>query len=217
MTLEAATEVPQARPVDADLAALRAGDERAFVRLVERYGGPMRRVAATHVESPAIAEEVVQETWIAVLEGIDRFEGRCSLRSWVFQILINRAKTRGVQDSRSMPFSALASDDEAESSVPAERFLQGHSRWSGHWADPPQPFAEDALVSAETLAVIQQAIQALPPAQREVITLRDVHQWSAEEVCDALGLTDGNQRILLHRARSKVRSALERYQREGER
>jgi RNA polymerase sigma-70 factor, ECF subfamily len=214
MTLEAAGEVAGAREVDAELAMLRAGDEGAFIRLVERYSGPMQRVAAGHVASAAIAEEVVQETWMAVLEGLHRFEGRCSLRSWVFQILINRAKTRGVQDSRSTPFSSLAPEAESEAAVAPDRFLQGHARWSGHWADPPQPFQEDALVSAEMLEVIREAIQALPPAQREVISLRDVQQWSAQEVCDALGLSDGNQRILLHRARSKVRSALERYQRQ---
>jgi RNA polymerase sigma-70 factor, ECF subfamily len=214
MTPEAARESPRSLEADAELVQLRAGDEGAFLRLVERYSGPMRRVALAHVASAAVAEEVVQETWMAVLEGLDRFEGRCSLRSWVFQILINRAKTRGVLDARTTPFSSLASQDDDEAAVAPERFLQGHSRWSGNWADPPRPFQEDSLESAETLEVIRGAIEALPPAQREVITLRDVHQWSGPEVCDALGLSDGNQRILLHRARSKVRSALERYQRQ---
>jgi RNA polymerase sigma-70 factor (ECF subfamily) len=192
---------------------LREGDESAFVELIDRYGGTMLRVAQMYVRDRATAEEVVQETWLAVLNGIDRFEERSSLKTWLFRILTNRAKTRGERDGRVLPFSALAgANPEAdEPSVDPDRFLGPDSPRPGAWAAPPVPWPEDKLLEGETLGVIEMAIDALPEAQREVILLRDVDGWSPMEVSDVLEITDGNQRVLLHRARSKVRAALEQY------
>jgi RNA polymerase sigma-70 factor (ECF subfamily) len=200
------------------VAALRRGDEAAFVELVERYGASLLRLARTFVRDRAVAEEVVQETWLAVLNGIDRFEGRSSLKTWIFQILSNRAKTRAVRERRSAPFSALAGDGEDdEAAVDADRF-RAEGRWVGHWAAAPSDWShlpEERLLGRETLARVNEAIQMLPPRQADVLVLRDVEGWEPEEVCAALGISDGNQRILLHRARSKVRAALERYFAEG--
>ena len=195
------------------LRALRAGDETAFVELVERYSGSLLRVATTIVGSRAVAEEVVQETWLGVLRGLDRFEGRASLKTWLFRILTNTAKTRAVRERRSVPFSSLvrAETEHHEPAVDPDRFLAAeHERFPGHWAAPPRA-PETSLLGAETESVIRRAIDELPEAQRTVITLRDVAGWDAEEVCDMLDLTDGNQRVLLHRARSRVRAALEDY------
>jgi RNA polymerase sigma-70 factor (ECF subfamily) len=195
------------------VAALRRGEEQAFVALVERYGSLMLRVAMAHVRTRASAEDVVQETWCAVLKGIDRFEGRSSFKTWLLRILCNRAKTRGQRDQRSLPFSSLAGDDGP--SVAAERFLPpGHDRWPGGWAAPPSDWEripEERLLGRETLAHVRDAIALLPERQQEVIVLRDVEGWPADEVCAALGVSEVNQRVLLHRARSKVRAALERY------
>jgi RNA polymerase sigma-70 factor, ECF subfamily len=192
---------------------LREGDESAFVELIDRYGATMLRVAQMYVRDRATAEEVVQETWLAVLNGIDRFEGRSSLKTWLFRILTNRAKTRGQRDGRMVPFSALAGagDDADEPSVDPDRFLGPDSPHPGAWAAPPRAWPEDKLLERETLGVIEMAIERLPEAQREVIRLRDVEGWTPMEVADALEITDGNQRVLLHRARSKVRAALEEY------
>jgi RNA polymerase sigma-70 factor (ECF subfamily) len=202
------------------LDGLRRRDEAAFMALVERYHQPLVRLARSFVSTPAAAEDVVQETWLAVLNGIDRFEGRSSLKTWIFRILTNRAKTRGVRDARVVPFSALAADEaDAGPSVEAERFHQPGHRIAGHWAVPPQPWAEggeERALSSETREVIREAIDALPPAQRAVISLRDVEGVEADEVCELLELTEGNQRVLLHRARTKVRRALEDYFASGE-
>jgi RNA polymerase sigma-70 factor (ECF subfamily) len=201
------------------VAALRRGDEAAFVELVRLYGASLLRLARTFVRDAAVAEEVVQETWLAVLNGIDRFEGRSSLKTWIFQILSNRAKTRAVRERRSAPFSALAADgDDDEAAVDADRFRGDGHRWAGHWAAAPSDWShlpEERLLGQETLERVNSAIEMLPPRQADVIVLRDVEGWSPEEVCAALGITDGNQRILLHRARSKVRAALEQYLQEG--
>ncbi len=183
--------------------ALRAGDERAFEQLIRMYQGSLLRVAQMYVSSRAVAEEVVQETWLAVLNGIDRFEGRSSLKTWIFRILANRAKTRAQREGRSIPFSSLG--DDSEPAVEPGRFDRGH------WAALPADWPEERLIGDETLHVIEGAIEALPPTQRAVITLRDVQGWSAEEVRNALELSETNQRVLLHRARTKVRSALEEY------
>lgn len=199
------------------VAALRRGDEAAFVELVRRHGASLLRLARTFVRDQAVAEEVVQETWLAVLNGIDRFEGRSSLKTWIFQILSNRARTRAVRERRSAPFSALAGEDD-EAAVDADRFRGEGHRWAGHWAAAPSDWShlpEERLLDRETLAHVTAAIETLPPRQAEVIVLRDVEGWEPEEVCAALGITDGNQRILLHRARSKVRAALELYLSEG--
>src|SRR4051812_45706274 len=198
---------------------LRDGDEMAFAELIDRYGAMMLRVAQMYVRDRATAEEVVQETWLAVLNGIDRFEGRSSLKTWIFQILSNRARTRAVRERRSAPFSSLAAEGEAdEAAVDADRFRPETDRWGGHWAAAPADWSalpEERLLGSETLARVHEAIQTLPPRQAEVVVLRDVEGWSPDEVCAALDISDGNQRILLHRGRSKVRAALESYLAEG--
>jgi RNA polymerase sigma-70 factor (ECF subfamily) len=191
------------------------GDEQAFATLVDRHGASMLRLARVYVRDLAVAEEVVQEAWLGVLRGIERFEGRSSLGTWLHRIVANLAKTRAAGEARSVPFSALAGADVEEEgpSVPPERFRGPGDRWAGHWATPPQPWGrpEHELLSAETRACILAAINALPQSQRRVITLRDVEGWSAEEVCNVLELSETNQRVLLHRARTKVRQALDEY------
>jgi RNA polymerase sigma-70 factor (ECF subfamily) len=196
------------------VAGLRADDRAAFETLIERHHAAMVRVASLFVPDRAVAEEVAQETWLAVLEGIDRFEERSSLKTWIFRILTNRAKTRAQREGRSVPLSALGAPHADEPVVDADRFLRPGDPEPGAWASRPRDWEtipEERLLSQETLAMVARAIEELPAAQREVIRLRDVEGWSAGEVCDALGITDGNQRVLLHRARSKVRQALEDY------
>jgi RNA polymerase sigma-70 factor (ECF subfamily) len=198
------------------LEALRRGDEAAFVRLVETLHGSMLRLAMVHVGDRAVAEEVVQEAWLGVLQQLDRFEGRSSLKTWVLRIVSNRAKTRAVRERRTVPFSALAGGDlEAdEPAVDPDRFLPAGHRWAGHWASPPASWREvpeELLLSQETMAEVERAVATLPAAQRTVLVLRDVEGLSAAEACQLLGLTEGNQRVLLHRGRSKVRATLERY------
>jgi RNA polymerase sigma-70 factor (ECF subfamily) len=199
------------------LDALRRGDERAFVALVRRYGGLMQRVALTYVRTPAVAEEVVQETWCAVLTGLDRFEGRAALKTWLFRILTNRAKTRGQREARTVPFSSLSSDEDGSDgpSVDPDRFLPAdHPHWPGHWAAGPAQWSavpHERLLAREVRSQIRRAIDELPERQQAVIVMRDVEGWPPEEVCDVLALSEGNQRVLLHRARSHVRAELERY------
>ena len=207
---------PRAPEETALVAALRRRDERAFAALLERYHAALVRLAAVYVRDRGVAEEVAQEIWIGVLEGIDRFQGRSSLKTWIFRILTNKAKTRGERESRTRPISALAGGrDEAAPSVDPSRFLDSsHPVWPGHWASPPASWdalPERTLEARETLAIIRRTIESLPPTQAEVITLRDVEGWRSEEVCAVLGLSEANQRVLLHRARSKVRRALEEY------
>lgn len=183
------------------LSRLRARDETAFAELVRAWSPSMLRLARMHVASQAVAEEVVQETWLGVLQGIDRFEGRSSLKTWAFRILVNRAMTRGAREART-----VAVDEPA---VDPGRFTP-----DGAWAAPPrrwQDQPEDALRSAETLAVVRDTIQGLPPMQRLVITMRDLEGFAADETCNALDITETNQRVLLHRARARVRDALERH------
>ena len=202
------------------VAALRAGDEAAFAELVRRYGALMLRVARLYVPTREVAEEVVQETWLGVLRGIGRFEGRSSLKTWVFRILTNTAQTRGAREGRTLPFSALAQRelDNDEASVDPDRFIPQGERWAGYWASSPRRFddlPESRLASAETFAAVKHAIDELPEAQRAVITMRDIAGFTAEDVCETLALSQGNQRVLLHRARTKVRQALERHLGEG--
>ena len=196
------------------VARLRAGDEAAFAFLVDMYGRSMLRLARLYVRDRAAAEEVVADTWLAVLRGIDRFEGRSSLRTWIFSILVNLAKTRGVRESRTVPFSALAGDDaeSGEPSVPGDRFLPAGSPWPGTWSSGPAQWNAplQRLLSQETRGVIDQAIEGLPEMQRRVVTLRDVEGWPAGEVAELLGISDENQRVLLHRARTKLREAIDR-------
>jgi RNA polymerase sigma-70 factor (ECF subfamily) len=197
---------------DAEIvAALRRGDQSVFADLVDAYSPGLMRVARMYVRDRAVAEEVVQETWIAVLRGIDRFEGRSSLKTWIFRILMNTAKTRGQRESRSIPFSAAGGDDEA--SVDPDRFLGADHQWAGGWMLGPSEWQtpEEELLQGETREQILAAIEQLPDQQRAVITLRDIEGFPANEVSAALGISDGNQRVLLHRARSKVRAAIESY------
>jgi RNA polymerase sigma-70 factor (ECF subfamily) len=196
--------------------SLRAGDESAFEMLIDWYHTPLLRLAMLYVPSRAVAEDVVQETWLGVLQGLARFEGRSSLKTWIFRILTNRARTRGQREGRSIPFSAAwtSDTDSAESAVAADRFFPPEHEYAGHWISRPRDWEalpEDRLLAQETRAQIQQAIDMLPDSQREVIILRDVEGWSSEEICDILQISESNQRVLLHRARSKVRRALEQY------
>jgi RNA polymerase sigma-70 factor, ECF subfamily len=197
------------------VAALSRGDADAFAALVDRHSRAMIRVAMAYVPSRAAAEEVVQETWIGVMRGIDGFERRSSLKTWIFRILTNVAMRSGARERRSVPFSALAkAEDTGEPTVDPDRFLPADSElFPGHWAIMPArwPTPEEGLLAVETREVIAAAIAELPVAQRTVIALRDVEGWSSEEVAEALEISAGNQRILLHRARSRVRNAIESY------
>jgi RNA polymerase sigma-70 factor (ECF subfamily) len=190
------------------VSALRAGDERAFTQLVDLYDAAMRRFALSIVRNAAVADEVVQEAWLNVLRGLERFEGRAALKTWIFRIVANTAKTRAERESRSVPFSTFAAEAaEDEPSVDPSRFR--NPQFPGGWTAFPEPW--ERLEARETRDVIVSAIELLPPAQQLVISLRDVEGWSAEEVCNVLELSESNQRVLLHRARSKVRAALERH------
>jgi RNA polymerase sigma-70 factor (ECF subfamily) len=191
-----------------------AGDEDAFMALVDRYGPVMMRIARSHVPSAAVAEEVVQEAWLGVLAGIGRFEGRSSLKTWILRILTNRAKTRGERERRTVPMSCVYPDDDDAPAVDPDRFQGPGGRYPGGWVAFPQSWEsipEERLLAQETLDCVQDAIRVLPARQQDVIVLRDVEGWSSEEVCEALDISEGNQRVLLHRARSRVRGALERY------
>src|SRR4051812_38637100 len=207
--------MPTARAMalsDAEIvAALKRGDESVFAELVDAYSPGLMRMAQMFVRDRAVAEEVVQEAWLGVLRGIDRFEGRSSLKTWIFRILMNTAKTRAQREARSIPFSAAVRDDEP--SVDPDRFLGPDHRYAGGWMMGPSDWRtpEEELLQGETREVILHAIEELPEAQRAVITMRDVEGLGSQEVVEALGISDGNQRVLLHRARSKVRGALERY------
>jgi RNA polymerase sigma-70 factor, ECF subfamily len=204
----------EARDDERTVEALRAGDEAAFLALVERHHRAMVRTAAAFVRSEAVAEEVAQEAWLGVLSGLARFEGRAALRTWIFQIVVNQARARAAREARSVPLSALGDDSGAGPAVPPERFLEG-GEWPGHWASPPQAWPDELAASREAVAIVRAALESLPASQRAVMTLRDVEGWDAAEVCELLGLSDGNQRVLLHRARSAVRARLE--ERLGER
>ena len=202
-----ATALP--RDETALLMALRHGDEAVFMAVVEAWGPAMLRLARAHVSSQAVAEEVVQEAWVGILRAVDRFEGRSSLKTWAFRIVANIAKTRGVKESRSVPFSSATADSADGPVVDPDRFQPPGDRYPGHWQTPPEPWPEHRLEAAETRNAALAAIAGLPPRQREIITLRDIAGFSAEEACNALDVTETNQRVLLHRARSTVRNALE--------
>jgi RNA polymerase sigma-70 factor (ECF subfamily) len=197
------------------VAALRARDEDAFTWLLDRYTGSLRRVARAHVATDAAADEVVQETWLAVINGIGRFEQRSSLKTWIHRILVNIARTKGVREHRSVPFSSLVSEaGSADPAVDPARFVPAGGALAGGWASPPVAWDEEPesrLLAAETLAVVQRAISALPTGQQSVITLRDLEGWDSIDVCNTLDISETNQRVLLHRARAKVRQALERH------
>ena len=193
------------------IAKLRAGDEPAFAMLVDRYHAAMRRLARTFVSTDAAADEVVQDTWIVVLDGIAKFEERSSFKTWLFRILVNRARTKGVREARTVPASSLAPDDEGDpSAVDPARFDQ-----RGMWSTPPGRWDGDTpealVLRQELVTVLEQAIRGLPERQRTVVVLRDVLGWTSDEVCNVLELEETNQRVLLHRARSRLREMLEDY------
>lgn len=192
--------------------SLRAGDERAFAELVDRHTPQLLRVARGYVRTTEAAEEVVQETWIALIKGIDKFEGRSSLRTWLFTVMINIAKTRGIRDRRMV-------DAEVAATVDPARFRPANDPdWPGHWKDRSAPAAfpdtpEGSVLGAEFLAVARRELDKLPHRQRTVVTLRDMMGFDSGEVCELLGLSVANQRVLLHRGRAAIRQALEDYMR----
>jgi RNA polymerase sigma-70 factor (ECF subfamily) len=195
---------------------LRDGDDAAFAWLLDHYDQSLRRLAMNYVRSRAIADEVVQDTWMGVINGIGRFEGRSSLKTWVFRILLNVARSRSVREHRSVPFAAAAGalEEGTDPALDPERFRPVGAQHAGHWMSYPEAWEnepEDRVQARETVGVVRDAMQQLPPAQQEVMTLRDVEGWTASEICDALNISQANQRVLLHRARSKVRNALEQY------
>src|SRR5580765_3081963 len=199
------------------LAALRSGNEDAFNALVDAHGATMRRVALTFVRSGAVADEVVQEAWLGALRGLDRFEGRSALRTWLLRIVANIARTHAVRETRTVPFSSLELEREAavpEPALPTGRFQGPDDEHPSRWVSFPKAWStepESALLSAETRKLIADTIDCLPDGQRIVISLRDVEGWDSAEVCSVLELSETNQRVLLHRARSTVRAALEQY------
>jgi RNA polymerase sigma-70 factor, ECF subfamily len=208
-----AARTPESPGDEAIVAALRSGDERTFRALYERHYLMMKRVARSYVDSEAVAEEIVQETWLAVVTGIDRFEGRSALGTWIFSILINQAKTHTARERRALPFCSIALVAEGEQAVDADRFQHDDEAWPGHWATPPRPWQkpERRLLSLEARAQLKDALARLPDRQRVIVGLRDIEGLSAEEVCDLLDLSQENQRVLLHRGRSKLRAVLEAY------
>jgi RNA polymerase sigma-70 factor (ECF subfamily) len=195
------------------LARLRAGDELAFRDLVTCHDRAMRRLAMSFVQTSSVADEVVQETWLAVIRGLASFEGRSSVKTWIFRILVNRAQSRGVRERRTTPFSSLVDPgDDQGGTVDPDRFLPPGSTFDGYWAVSPSRFfalPEERLLAQETQELVARAIETLPARQQQVIRLRDIEGWDAEEVCESLGISAANQRVLLHRARAAVRAALE--------
>lgn len=204
---------PTTRPSSVDLkilARLRAGDGSALRELVRRYHASLLRLALAFLPNQALAEEAVQDTWTAVLDGLASFEGRSSLKTWIFRILANRAKTRMVREARSVPFSALAGAESDEVAVDPARFAS-----DGHWAESPRSFSNESpekqLIDKEAMSCLESALRQLPLNQRTVVTLRDVQGLDSDEVCNILGIRETNQRVLLHRGRSKLRRALEEH------
>ncbi|MGH2735302.1 MAG: RNA polymerase sigma factor [Actinomycetota bacterium] len=197
------------------LGALRGGDESAFAGLVERHNSALLRLARVYVADASTAEEVVQEAWLGFIESLDRFEGRSSIKTWLFRILMNIARRTRGRDARIIPFSSVwRPDGRAETAMEPDAFRGPGGRWPNHWLTPPRNWEEvpeDSLLSGEALDRVRAAIDELPPSQREVITLRDVEGWTSNEVCNVLSLTETNQRVLLHRARSRVRRSLSDY------
>ncbi len=210
------TADPQAEGERTIVERLRAGDETAFVRLVDRYGDAMHRVARAHVRDDATADDVVQDAWFAVLRGLDAYQGRGSLRGWIFAIVVNRAKTRGVKEARAVPFSALARDEAErdDPSVDPSRFAAPGAEWPRHWASEPASWGdrpEERLLTSEMHDELQRAVAMLPPAQRTVVVLRDIQGETVPEICGRLDITEANARVLLHRGRAKIRGFLEAY------
>ena len=198
------------RPLDPLVARLRAGDRDAFREAVNAHNPTLLRIAETFVPSRAVAEEVVQETWIAAIKGIDRFEERSSLRTWLVRIAVNIARTKGVKERRTVPMSSLERDDDTGPAVDPSRFSGPPGR--GGWSRPPTSWSdspEAVATSRETFAFVLETVKKLPEKQKWVVMLRDVEGWPSSDVRDLLNLSEGNQRILLHRGRSVLRNALE--------
>jgi RNA polymerase sigma-70 factor (ECF subfamily) len=215
LVTDASVEERQGMAADeaALIARLRAGDERAFEDVVARFHPSMLAVARGYVRSQSVAEEVAQEAWLRVLNNLDRFEGRSSLRTWVLRIVANTAQTRGIREARVVPVSSLRSEGE-EPTVEPERFRGAGDPFPGHWWSYPTDWRtvpESQLLSQETLDVVKAAIDELPDLQRSVIAMRDVAGCDSDDVCQMLEISEGNQRVLLHRARAQVRTALERH------
>jgi RNA polymerase sigma-70 factor (ECF subfamily) len=197
---------------DALVDALRNGDDSAFGWLVDTYSASLHRVAMNFVTSPSLADDVVQETWLGVIKGIDGFEQRSSLKTWIYRILMNIARTRGSRERRTVPFSSVTTDDGFDGVFPDDRFRRDGEEWAGWWADPAAPWEPaEQFDRAETMRRVRDAIACLPPSQRIVISLRDVDGWCSEDVCSLLEITPVNQRVLLHRARAGVRVRLDPY------
>jgi RNA polymerase sigma-70 factor, ECF subfamily len=195
-------------PDDALLARLRDGDEQAFAALVDAYDAQLRRLARQFVRTDALAADVVQETWLAVVRGLDRFEGRASLKTWIFRILVNRARTRAVREARQVPFSSLEGEGQGPAVDPTN-FGE-----DGTWRSPPPRLRtepEGEMLAKELRGRLGTAIDELPDQQRIVILMRDVAGLDGPEVAEALGISEGNQRVVLHRARTRVRDALTEY------
>ena len=213
------TDAQAVSPEDARLVSrLRAGDQVAFVETIRSLSPTMLRIARLYVRSEEVAEEVVQEAWISVLEGLEGFEGRSRFRTWVITILVHSAIRRSKREARSTPFSAVAGDTDsasADSGFDADRFFSGdHPRWPSAWATVVprlDALPEEKLLSVEAMGVVQAAISELPDTHAAVLTLHDIEGRPPEEICETLELTDGNRRLLLHRARNRVRAALEHY------
>ena len=208
--MSGSVQAPERSEDHALVTRLRAGDEPTFAALVDGWSGWMLRLARDHVPSRSVAEEVVQDTWLAVLEGLDRFRGEASLRTWVYRILVNQAKRRGIREQRTVPFASLAEEDSGPT-VDPERFQGTHEPHPGGWRQLPEEWPEQVALSREVREVALAALATLPPRQRNVVALRDLDGHSTDEVCDMLGITAGNQRVLLHRGRAVVRAHLERY------
>jgi RNA polymerase sigma-70 factor, ECF subfamily len=215
MHAEAAIAPRAARcaPDEDTVAALRAGDERTFRDLFQRHCPAMKRVARGYVQSDAVAEEIVQETWLAILTGIDRFEGRSALGTWIFSILINQAKSHNTRERRTLPFSSISPGGGNEPAVDPDRFQKDDEAWPGHWATPPRPWQKPdrRALSLEARQRLKEALSQLPDRQRLIVALRDVDGLSSAEVCELLELSRENERVLLHRGRSRLRTALEDY------
>lgn len=212
---QSATSSGLKKDEDRLLARLKRGDEGAFDELVNQHHSALIRMAMGYVADREVAEEVVQDTWMAVIESLSRFEGRSSLRTWICGILIHKAKDRGVREKRHTTFSAFEfCDDDNDEAVDPSRFRQT-GEWAGHWAFPPQPWddqtPETLLASKQAVDCMQRAIEALPATLKEVLILRDVEGVEAKEVCEMLNITETNLYVRLHRARERVRAAVETY------
>jgi RNA polymerase sigma-70 factor (ECF subfamily) len=211
-TVHYCRHVAMALPPDQDLVAgLRAGDEDMFAYLLDGWSTSMLRLARTFVSTAASAEEVVQDTWLAVFQGVGRFEGRSSLKTWVYRILVNTARKRGVREQRTVPWASLVPDDGP--TVDPSRFRGADDPYPDGWLAFPKswPSTESEVLANEVRAVVAAALEELPPRQQVVLTLRDIDGQSADEVCSLLEISTANQRVLLHRARAVVRGQLERY------